>query len=143
MPTRDQAVTFGRIWKRLGGTVLLHGCCPATGTPKTDGVPVRMRGVDGWVEERGVARGIPIERFPPLQVSIGWPGCGPERSRRMVLAADAVVLFPGGVGTGRTRGFALEFERPLYEICPDGDWVGPCPSCGQPGDGFGCGCCLK
>jgi len=140
-PTRMQAVAFGRIYAMLGGTVILHGCCPAIGTPLTDGVPVRMRGVDAWIEERATARGIPIERFPPLQVTIGWPGCGPERSRRMVIAAGAVVCLPGGRGTERTRGFALDFGRPLYDIGKDGDWTGPCPTCGAPGDGFGCECC--
>lgn len=115
-PTRAEAAAFYRLWKYLGGSVLLHGCCPDVGTPKTDGVPERMRGVDGWAEERASARGIPVERFPPKQISIGWPGCGPERNRRMVLAAEAVVVFPGGPGTASTKRLAGELRRPLYEI---------------------------
>ena len=139
--TANEAKAFRRLRKKLDGSVLLHGCCPATGTPKTDGVPERMRGIDGWIEERAQARGIAVEHFPPLQLTIGWPGCGPERSRRMVAASDAVILFEGGVGTARTRGFALEMSKPLYEIFPDeNDWVGPCPCCGEPGDGYGCSC---
>ncbi len=45
LPNREQTVVFGRLFRLLGGTVLLHGCCPARGSPLTDGVPVRMRGV--------------------------------------------------------------------------------------------------
>lgn len=144
--TPVEAATFHRLWKAIGGTVLLHGCCLAAGEPRSDGVPKRMRGIDAWVEERAAARGVPVERCPPLQVSIGWPGCGPERSRRMVKAADVVVCFPGGRGTERTAGFASEFGRPLYRIYTiDGncEWTGPCPICGAEGDGYSCGCCAK
>lgn len=135
-----QAVAFGVIWRQLGGAILLHGCCPAPGTPKTDGIPERMAGVDAWVDQRAIARGIPVERFPALQVSIGWPGCGPERVKRMVKAGDVAVAFPGGKGTANFRNFALELGKPLYDIDPEGEWTGPCPRCGEPGDGYGCGC---
>lgn len=131
-----------RLWKRLGGTIILHGCCPARGTPKTDEVPNRMRGIDAWIDERARARGIPVEHFPAKQLSIGWPGCGPERNRRMVLAADIVVCFPGGDGTESTRRFALQFHKPLWDIFED-DAVGPCPICGQPGNGYGCACAME
>lgn len=138
-PTREQAVIFGRLFRLLGGTVLLHGCCPARGAPPTDGVPVRMRGVDAWVEARAAANGVPVERFPPLQLSIGWPRCAHARNMAMVRAAEAVIVFPGGNGTRGTAMWARRFDRPLYEIL-DWTWVGPCPVCRDPGDGEDCGC---
>lgn len=123
--THAQAVTFGKLWRELDGTGLLHGCCPAIGTPETDGVPERMRGVDAWVGRRAIARGIPVEHFPPLQASIGWPACGPERNRRMVRAADAAIVFPGGAGTASTARWAADLGKPLYEITGDGRLIGP------------------
>lgn len=145
-PNREQAVIFGRLFRLLGGTVLLHGCCPARGSPPTDGVPVRMRGVDAWVEARAAANGVPVEHFPALQLSIGWPRCGPERVWRMVNASGACVALPGGKGTANFRRFALELGKPLYEIFVvngAADWIGPCPHCGEPGDGYGCGCAAQ
>lgn len=114
--TAEQAKIFGRIWRHLGGSILLHGCCPARGTLKTDGVPERIRGVDAWAHERATARGIPVETFPALQIAIGWPRCGPERVRRMVKACDVAVAFPGGKGTENFRDFAIEFGKLLYDI---------------------------
>lgn len=122
--TPEEARAFRRLWEYLGGTVLLHGACPDAGTRPTDGMPEGMRGIDAWAHERAMARGIPVEPYPPLQVSIGWPGCGPERNRRMVAAAEVVICFPGGAGTASTRGIALQFGRPLYRIV-GGEWTGP------------------
>jgi hypothetical protein len=139
--TREEAEAFHRLWKYLGGTVVLHGCCPAHG-PLTDDVPPRMRGIDAWIDDRAKARGIPVEPYPPKQKSIGWPGCGPERNRRMVAAADAVVCFPGGSGTDSTRRLAIEMGKPLYEIFKN-EWIGPCPLCGEPGGGYSCDCCYR
>ena len=121
----EEAKTFMRLFESLGGTVILHGACPAAGTTKTDGVPERMRGIDAWVDRRARARGIPVEPFPALQVTVGWPGCGPERNRRMVLAADVVVVFPGGRGTASTKSLAWTFGKPLYEIRLDGGLIEP------------------
>jgi hypothetical protein len=138
-PSRQDAVAFMHLWQRLGGTVILHGCCPAASEAPTDDVPARMRGVDAWIDSRAKARGIPVEPYPAKQKTIGWPRCGPERNRRMVEAADAVVCFPGGRGTASTRGFAVELRKPLYEIF-EGEIIGPCPFCREPGDGYGCDC---
>lgn len=122
IPSRSQAVTFMRLWVQLGGDILLHGCCPALGQPLTDDVPEKMRGVDAWAEARAVARGIPVERFPPLQLSIGWPGCGPERNARMVKAGDAGILFPGGSGTASTRRLLAASGIPYFQILEDGSF---------------------
>ena len=129
MPSEQEAVEFLKLWNRLGGTVLRHGCCPAAKTKPTDGVPFAMRGVDLWAEWWGTGNprawwprlapvgladlSLPrIERFPPLQLTIGWPGCGPERNRRMVTGADALIAFKGGRGTAncikQARGLGIE-----------------------------------
>jgi hypothetical protein len=109
----------------LATIILLHGCCPAKGTRATDGPAAAFRGVDAWIdawpttkpwiygETTGVGGTI---LFPPKQISIGWPGCGPERNKRMVDLADVLIAFPGGKGTEGCVKLAEKKGIPVYRI---------------------------
>jgi hypothetical protein len=59
-------------------------------------------GADAGGESWAKKRGIPIKRFPADWKTHGR-AAGPIRNRQMAEYADAVVLFPGGRGTGSMR----------------------------------------
>lgn len=119
-PIPEEQAEFERLWDAWRGTVLLHGACPVPGPP-VDYVTT-MRGVDRWAHEWATKRGILIDPFPPLQKSIRWPRCGPERNRRMVATAGVLFALPGARGTENCIGFAVRQRIPVHRIGTADAW---------------------
>jgi len=83
-----------------------------------DTLPIRevvsggASGADAAGERWARKRGIPVKRFPADWDKYG-PAAGPIRNRQMAEYADAVALFPGGLGTASMK---REAERRGLQI---------------------------
>lgn len=94
--TRVELVAFYRLWRRLGGAVLIHGAA---------------RGVDTDMGIRAKIRGIEVVKVPVDETLDGpWPAAGHRRNWRMLTTkgATALIAFPGFKGTPGCVAAALE-----------------------------------
>lgn len=101
-PLESELVAFLRLWRREGGTVLIHG---------------DARGVDRIVGARAEARGIEVRRVPvDTAVDGPWPAAGQVRNRRMLVQerAELLVAFPGDRGTAGCCREALRLGLPVW-----------------------------
>lgn len=72
-----------QAWRSLPITEVVCGCA---------------RGADTGGELWGLARHIPVKRFPADWDTFGR-SAGPRRNRQMAEYAEALIAFPGGKGT--------------------------------------------
>lgn len=99
---RLSAADFARLDTILGVTEVVSGAC---------------RGVDQDGEAWAAGWGLPVKRFPADWKTHG-KAAGPLRNRQMAQYADAVALFPGGIGTASMHAEALAVGLTIY------DWRG-------------------
>jgi predicted Rossmann-fold nucleotide-binding protein len=87
---------------QLGGTIseVVSGCA---------------RGVDTAGEVWAKKNNIPVKKFPADWEKFG-KSAGYRRNQQMAKYADAVVLFPGGKGTGHMYDIAKRMELIIYDF---------------------------
>lgn len=73
------------------------------------------RGVDTAGEMWAKKNNIPVKKFPADWEKFG-KSAGYRRNQQMAEYADAVVLFPGGKGTGHMYDIAKRMELVIYDF---------------------------
>jgi hypothetical protein len=112
-PTGTEMVEFYELWDGLEANRLIHGDCRGTDVAVAGWMRLKAA-VDNRPDWTQQAYGVKHE------LDGSWPGAGPRRNRRMLLAERAglviVVAFPGGRGTQSCVDIAEELGIPVYRI---------------------------
>ncbi|NEN87905.1 MAG: DUF2493 domain-containing protein [Okeania sp. SIO3H1] len=74
----------------------------------------KARGADTDGEIWARSRNIPVEEFPADWDNYGRRA-GPIRNELMAQVAQAVVLFPGGVGTASMHGLSKRYKLQIHD----------------------------
>lgn len=99
-PTTSELQAFRFCFRRLGGTILLHG---------------DARGVDRAVAAYARRHGIEVQAIP-AEWELYGKAAGPIRNQVLVAACIALVAFPGGRGTADAVDKARRLGRPVHRI---------------------------
>ena len=83
--------------------------------PITEVVCGMAKGADAFGKEWAELRGVPIKRFPADWLRHG-KSAGPIRNNEMAHYADALVVFPGGVGTQHMISAAHKQDLPVFRL---------------------------
>lgn len=105
-PLPEEVREFERIWREIGGGVLIHGaCCDEQG---------RLRGVDAWAERWAIRNEIDYFGMPARWKKEGGKKAGPKRQERQANICDCLVAFRGGVGTEETVKAFQRLQKLVY-----------------------------